>query len=137
MGSEERCLVCNSPGGKYQHYESGDFFCEQNDEDYYYDEDDDEQEARPPSLSIFNGTDWELEEEADRLLNESRRGVTKHSEKKDFFSPGQMQWRKSREVYVTSGIPDESLFLGLARRAYAPGREKGPRDLRDEGVSKE
>lgn len=76
------------------------------------------------------GVDFELEEEADRILSEGRRGVTKHSEMKDYLSPSQLERRRAREITNKNGFPEAGLFQGLAKRAYAPGRDKGPRDLR-------
>lgn len=86
---------------------------------------------------IKYGVDHELEEQADKLLAESRRGITKHSQMKDFLSPSQLERREAREIGNRNGFPESYLFHGMAKRAYVPGREKGPRDLRLEARSRE
>ena len=67
-----------------------------------------------------SGVDKHIEGLADYMLAKERRGVTKHSEMKDYFSIGQMDLRRSREVYPTQGFPEANLFSGLYRRAYNP-----------------
>lgn len=75
----------------------------------------------------------ELDEEADRILADDRRsGPKTHSALRDYLSHGQMKTRMSREIYVSTGTPDESLYLGIVKRAYSPPRDGGPRDLREE-----
>ena len=92
-------------------------------------EDFDSQEEYEDHLSGLSN--WELEEEADRILADQRRETTrKHSEMKDYLSKGQMETRISREIYTSAGFPDESLMSGMVKRAYNPPREGGPRDLR-------
>lgn len=87
---------------------------------------------------LRRGIDWQLEDEANRILAEGRRGITKHSMKKDYLSPSQLSRRKNREVMPTQGFPEKHIVSGMAKRAYAPGREKGPRDLstKDPGSEK-
>lgn len=68
------------------------------------------------------GVDEELDELATEILQEDRRrrGVTKHSEMKDWLSPGQIYRRQSREILPTSGVPDKSYVSGLFHRVYNP-----------------
>lgn len=67
-----------------------------------------------------SGIDWRLEEEANEILRESRKDVTKLSEKKYWLTEEQLNLRQSREVYNQFGVPDASLVSGLYRRAYNP-----------------
>lgn len=75
---------------------------------------------------VKNGIDWELDEEATRLLMNDRkdRNVTRHSEKRDWLSPGQMYRRKSREINPTGGVPEKRIVNGLFKRAYNPNTRK-------------
>ena len=77
-----------------------------------------------------NGIDWNLEDQANRILADGRRGTTKHSEMTDYLSPSQLARRMNREVYPASGIPDPHLVSGLFKRSYIPERKAGPRDGR-------
>jgi hypothetical protein len=71
---------------------------------------------------IHYGTHKELTAEADRLIRESLKGVTKHSEKKDILTPWKWQERLRREVYVRSGVPDASTRQGIFHRVLNRGR---------------
>lgn len=77
-----------------------------------------------------SGVDFLLEEMANELLRKSRKGVTKLSEKKDFFTEEQLALRRNREVYSTVGSPDRNLMSGLYRRAYNPLAGHRPTRLR-------
>jgi len=82
---------------------------------------DTETASRPkPAPYVKMGVDWELEAVADQLLIESRKGVTRVSEKRDFLTEDQLARRRLREVYNHHGIPDPHRFSGLYRRAYNP-----------------
>lgn len=76
------------------------------------------------------GIDWELEEQAMEILMNDRksRNVTKHSEKQDWFSYGQMYRRKSREIITTSGVPEKGIVSGMFKRAYNPNMRKSTRN---------
>lgn len=76
--------------------------------------------ASGPPARIKCGVDWELEALADQLLCESRKGVTRVSEKRDFLTADQLERRRAREVYNRNGVPDPHLYSGLYRRAYNP-----------------
>lgn len=87
------------------------------------------------SLGGLGAGDLEaLELESDRILAEARKGITAHSEKKDYLSPSQLEWRRSREVYPNSGIPDRAFFSGVFSRAYNPMMKarKMPGDIDDD-----
>ncbi len=68
------------------------------------------------------GVHPQLEAQADRLIRESLKDVTKCSEKADILTPWKEQDRRRREVYVESGIPDPSVRKGMFHRAYNPER---------------
>ncbi len=61
-----------------------------------------------------------LEAEADRLIREDLRGVTKHSEKSDVLTPWKQGERRRREVYVPSGTPDAANRSGMFHRTLNP-----------------
>jgi hypothetical protein len=63
-----------------------------------------------------------LEDEADRLIKESLKNVTKHSEKSDILTPWKQMDRYRREVYSRSGVVDPSIRQGMFRRASNPSR---------------
>jgi len=58
-----------------------------------------------------------LEDEADRIIRESLRGVTAHNAKRDVLSAWKTRDRYSKEVYVPSGTPDPALRRGMYHRA--------------------
>lgn len=68
-------------------------------------------------MRVQYGVNPILEKEADRLLRESLKGVTKHSEKADLLTPWKEADRYKREVYVASGVPDASTRKGMFHRA--------------------
>lgn len=59
-----------------------------------------------------------LEDEADRLIAQSLKTVTRHSDKSDILTPWKADDRKSREVYTSSGVPDRALRQGMFHRAW-------------------
>lgn len=63
--------------------------------------------------------DYSLEEKADELLAQRRREG--HPDD-DYLvlSPGQMDRRRSREIYNRNGFPEAHLFNGLYRRVHNP-----------------
>lgn len=77
---------------------------------------------------LRSGVNYTLEEQADAILAEGRRGITKHSEMKDYLSPSQLERRLAREVYNGYGVADSRLVSGMFKRVYAPPRRQGPRE---------
>lgn len=74
-----------------------------------------------------------LEDEANRILRESLKGVTRHSEKADILTPWKDLDRHRREVYVPSGTPDPSQRQGIFHRRINTARP----DLNSrEGISR-
>lgn len=58
-----------------------------------------------------------LEDEANRLIHQSLKGVTRHSDKADILTPWKEQERHRREVQVHSGTPDPAIRKGMYGRA--------------------
>jgi hypothetical protein len=77
-------------------------------------------DIEPMLMSLTPGVNWKLEDQADALLAEGRRGVTSMAAKTDYLSREQLALRQSKEVFNTNGVPDSSLVAGLYRRAYNP-----------------
>ena len=71
---------------------------------------------------IHYGTHRHLEEEANRLLKESLKGVTSHKAKSDLLTPWKEAERHRREVYVQSGAPDVATRKGMFHRIANKGR---------------
>ena len=80
--------------------------------------------------NAMNGVDFALEEQANAILREGRRGVTALSDKKDYLTTEQYALRQRREVYNCNGVPDCHIMSGLYRRAYNPGAGARPTGLR-------
>lgn len=76
--------------------------------------------------SIMSGTNYELEAAANELLRQSRVGVTKLSEKKDYFTEEQLMLRQKREICNGHGFPESHIVSGLYNRAYNPHSGKRP-----------
>jgi hypothetical protein len=79
-------------------------------------------------MPLLSGVNYSVEDEADRLLADGRRGTTKLADKTDYLSPEQLALRKSKEVLNHHGVPDSRLFSGMYRRAFNP--EAGQRPVR-------
>lgn len=69
---------------------------------------------------LYTGVNSELEEQANAILREGRRGITALSEKKDYLTEEQLNLRQAREVLNSNGVPDPSIRQGLYRRVYSP-----------------
>lgn len=80
---------------------------------------------------VYSGVNTDLEEQANALLRESRKGITALSEKKDFLTEEQLHLRQSREVLNSNGFPDPSICQGLYRRTYNPFSNTRPRKRSD------
>lgn len=59
-----------------------------------------------------------MEDEADRIIAQSLKTVTRHSDKSDILTPWKADDRKSREVYTNAGVPDRALRQGMFHRAW-------------------
>lgn len=69
-----------------------------------------------------SGIHPELEDEANRIIRESLKGVTARSAKSDILTPWKEQDRRSREVYNANGVADPSTRMGMFHRAWNPAR---------------
>lgn len=77
-------------------------------------------DIEPPKRKVTSGVNTYLEEWADKALADHRRKyVRRHRDKQDYLTEHQLKKRIQKEVYVTSGVPDESLFSGLFKRVYS------------------
>lgn len=74
------------------------------------------------TMPLRSGRHRILEEQADRLIRESLKGVTKHSEKADILTPWKQQERWRREVYTADGVADPQIRRGMFHRAANPAR---------------
>jgi hypothetical protein len=70
---------------------------------------------------LRRGVHRPLEDEANRLIRESLKGVTKHSDKSDILTPWKEAERYRREVYVASGSPERATRQGMFHRVVNPG----------------
>lgn len=70
------------------------------------------------TMRLRNGTCRELEEEADRLIHESLKGVTSREAKSDILTPWKQQDRLDHEVYTGSGFADPAVRQGIFGRAW-------------------
>lgn len=73
-------------------------------------------------MAMRYGVHRPLEDEANRLIRESLKGVTRHSDKSDILTPWKEQERLRREIKVASGTPDQSTRKGMFHRAINPTR---------------
>lgn len=78
-------------------------------------------------LDLRTGVNAELEEQANALLRQGRKGVTALSEKKHYLTDEQISLRQSREVLNVNGVPDSAIRQGIYRRAYNPLSNSRPR----------
>lgn len=68
------------------------------------------------SDTVHCGVHGPLEDEADRLLHESLKGVTSQSAKSDILTPWKQQDRWSREVMANAGVIDPAIRKGMYHR---------------------
>jgi hypothetical protein len=87
-------------------------------------------EVTAGSLPLRHGVNFELELQADRMLADARKGVTRHSDIKEqgYFSAMQLYNRRRKEFCVGLS-PDPSIISGQSSRVYVPDPDGGPRDL--------
>lgn len=76
------------------------------------------------------GVDFALEQQANEILREGRRGITALSAKKDYLTEEQLALRLQREVYNINGVPDAHIFSGIYRRSFNPNTGHRPTGLR-------
>ncbi len=71
-------------------------------------------------LKKTSGEHLEFEAVAAAILAEGRRGITAHSELRDYHSASQLAMRESREVHPQQGYPEKYIYQGIYHRAYNP-----------------
>ena len=72
--------------------------------------------------TMHRGVAPHLEAEANRLIKESLKGVTKPSDKSDILTPWKETERHRREIFVASGTPDSSTRQGMFNRTINTAR---------------
>lgn len=110
---------------------------EEPEETYGFDKYDEEEKDYSPQPVLKgrakSGVDRNLEDQADQILKEYRKGVKKLSDMHDFFTESQWEGRLSKEVFVSSGTPEKHLYSGVFSRTY--NKKAGERKrLRSETV---
>lgn len=87
-------------------------------------------EVSSGAFPLRHGVNFELELQADRMLADARKGVTRHSDIKEqgYFSAMQLYNRRRKEFCVGLS-PDPSIISGQSSRVYVPDPDGGPRDL--------
>lgn len=86
--------------------------------------------------NLYSGINNKLEEQANAILREGRRGITALSEKKDYLTEEQLSLRQAREVLNSNGVPDPAIRRGLYRRAYNPAANIRPRRCQPDADNK-
>lgn len=81
---------------------------------------------------VKSGVDEKLEEAADLILAAYRKNIKKHSDKKDYFTTAQLDYRRAREIYNKNGFPEAGLYQGLFKRCYNPLIRSRSREVEDE-----
>lgn len=71
-------------------------------------------------LRLRNGVCHVLEDEADRLIAESLKGVTSRDAKSDILTPWKLEDRQNREILTSTGYADPAVRQGMFRRAWNP-----------------
>lgn len=86
-----------------------------------------EEVCKPPApMTLRSGEVRQVEQDAEKLLADGRRGLTRMTDKNDYLSREQMILRQSKEAYNEHGIPDAHLMSGLYKRVYNPLAGKRP-----------
>lgn len=87
-------------------------------------------EVATGSFPLRHGVNFDLELQADRMLADARKGVTRHADIKEqgYFSAMQLYNRRRKEFCVGLS-PDPSIISGQSSRVYVPDADRGPRDL--------
>lgn len=73
-------------------------------------------------MVMHHGTNRVLEDEANRILKESLRGVTRYQDKSDILTPWKEKMRSQREILTSSGFPESSMRQGMFNRRHNPAR---------------
>lgn len=72
---------------------------------------------------LYSGIKSNLEEQANAILREGRKGVTALSEKKDYLTEEQLSLRQAREVLNSERFPTLDSAGPLSSGAQPDGRE--------------
>lgn len=85
----------------------------------------------PKVMRLRPGVDFDLEEEANKLLAAGRAGITALCDKRDYLTHDQLMLRAQREVLCTEGFPEENYYRGMFRRTYSPTFGHRPRGVKN------
>lgn len=99
------------------------------DEDYVPDPPEQLRARTPSTMRLRHGVCHQLEEEADRLIAESLRGVSSRTEKSDILTAWKLEDRTTREVLTSTGFADPAVRKGMYHRAW--NRKHGHLNSRD------
>jgi hypothetical protein len=72
------------------------------------------------TMRLRNGTNRQLEDEADALLWASLKGVTSRKDKSDILTPWKQQDRWDHEVYTAAGTADPAVRKVVFSRVWNP-----------------
>ena len=73
-------------------------------------------------MRMHHGVHRVLEDEANRLLKESLRGVTRYRDKSDILTPWKEKNRAKREILTSTGVPEPTIRQGMFNRRHNPAR---------------
>jgi hypothetical protein len=71
-------------------------------------------------MKMWHGTNRALEDEADRLIKESLKGITSRAAKSDILTPWKLEDRTTREILTSTGYADPAVRKGMFKRAWNP-----------------
>jgi hypothetical protein len=76
------------------------------------------QKRSPTTMRLRHGVCHQLEEEADRLIADSLKGVTSRDAKSDILTPWKLEDRLNREVMTSTGVADPAVRRGMFHRRW-------------------
>lgn len=74
----------------------------------------------PNAMRMRHGVCHQLEDEANRLIAESLRGITSREAKSDVLTEWKLEDRMNREVLTSTGTADPAVRQGMFNRAWNP-----------------
>lgn len=74
----------------------------------------------PGRMRMRYGVCHQLEDEANRLIAESLKGVSSREAKSDILTEWKLEDRMNREVLTSTGTADPAVRQGMFRRAWNP-----------------
>lgn len=71
-------------------------------------------------MRLRHGVCHQLEDEADRIINEALAQITSREAKSDVLTAWKLEDRMTREVLTSTGVADPAVRRGMFRRAWNP-----------------